>query len=423
MNPEDTEGKKADRGAERASHGSIVALRWLFRCLLILLVLYVAMVWAYFSFWNSGVRSPSREQGLFRSGGMPPKPKVLPGDQAIRVLSIDGGGVKGLLPLQALKNLEKRTGRPSSELFDFMVGTSTGGIIVSSLALADEDGNPKWSANDLIDQYMSLSEQTFSVSWLHRILTVGGIIGTKLESTGLDRLLRKHYGDVKMSQLNTAVVIPSFDIGNNTVELFSSRNFGHKDVNDYHVSDVVGGITAAPIYFRPVSMTDVAGNNPRTVVDASLFTNNPVLLGAHLASEIFPNRKSVIVSLGTGEQKGFTQEVDPSYWGLFQWARVLYPVAARGDTILSDWIMRMGQDSPQFSALAYYRVNQPIELEYNTWVLKGQQQLDALNATGRKMVQENGAMLEELSLILVDPSLSNIQENVKLGDPNWTNPG
>ena len=67
--------------------------------------------------------------------------------EVIRILSLDGGGVRGLISLEVLKHIEQESGKPIAELFDFVAGTSTGSIVATILLLADDQGKPKFSAS------------------------------------------------------------------------------------------------------------------------------------------------------------------------------------------------------------------------------------------------------------------------------------
>ncbi|KLT21890.1 patatin family protein [Wolbachia endosymbiont of Armadillidium vulgare str. wVulC] len=64
------------------------------------------------------------------------------------ILSVDGGGIRGITPAIILAEIEKRARKPISQIFDLMAGTSTGGIVVAGLCQKDERGNPQYSAND-----------------------------------------------------------------------------------------------------------------------------------------------------------------------------------------------------------------------------------------------------------------------------------
>ena len=73
----------------------------------------------------------------------------------MRVLAIDGGGIRGIIPAVVLADLEARTGRPISASFDLIAGTSTGGILACALARASDKGDgPHFSASELVQLYV-----------------------------------------------------------------------------------------------------------------------------------------------------------------------------------------------------------------------------------------------------------------------------
>jgi patatin-like phospholipase/acyl hydrolase len=83
---------------------------------------------------------------------------AVPTPQLIKILSIDGGGIRGIIPAMVLAKIERQTGRPACELFDLIAGTSTGGIITLGVTAPGEeqpDGKrrPRWSAEQLVDIY------------------------------------------------------------------------------------------------------------------------------------------------------------------------------------------------------------------------------------------------------------------------------
>ena len=82
----------------------------------------------------------------------------------IKILSIDGGGIRGLIPAVVLAEIEKRTGKPASELFDLIAGTSTGGILALGLTCPAADGRPRYSAERLIDLYQKEGNRIFNRS-------------------------------------------------------------------------------------------------------------------------------------------------------------------------------------------------------------------------------------------------------------------
>jgi patatin-like phospholipase/acyl hydrolase len=85
--------------------------------------------------------------------------------ETARVLSIDGGGIRGIIPAIVLKRLEELTGRPTSDMFDLLTGTSTGGIIALALTFPSSDGGgPRYSAADLVQLYESKGPDIFRAS-------------------------------------------------------------------------------------------------------------------------------------------------------------------------------------------------------------------------------------------------------------------
>src|SRR5438045_1453536 len=79
----------------------------------------------------------------------------------MNVLSVDGGGIRGVIPAMVLADLEARTGKPTAELFDLIAGTSTGGIIALALTVPGGDGKPRWTANDLVGLYLTAAAPTY----------------------------------------------------------------------------------------------------------------------------------------------------------------------------------------------------------------------------------------------------------------------
>src|SRR4029079_7149904 len=99
----------------------------------------------------------------------PPPPPPL------RVLAIDGGGIRGILPAMVLADLERRTNRPIIDLFDMIVGTSTAALLALALPSPGEGGRPRHTARDLIRFYADEGKRVFSRSVWHKIRAVGNL--------------------------------------------------------------------------------------------------------------------------------------------------------------------------------------------------------------------------------------------------------
>src|ERR1035437_1921102 len=92
-----------------------------------------------------------------------------------RILSIDGGGIRGLIPALVLAELERQTGRAIADCFDLIAGTSTGGILALGLTRPGEGGRPKYQANDLADLYLKEGTRIFDESFGRRLTNPMGL--------------------------------------------------------------------------------------------------------------------------------------------------------------------------------------------------------------------------------------------------------
>src|SRR3954462_8620011 len=132
----------------------------------------------------------------------------------MRVLSIDGGGIRGLIPAIVLADLERRTGRRIAELFDLIAGTSTGGILACALTrpASDGSGGPAFSAADLIGLYESEGPEIFHRSLVKRITSVDGYADERYDDGGLNAALGRFLDGTKLSEAVTDLFITAYEI-------------------------------------------------------------------------------------------------------------------------------------------------------------------------------------------------------------------
>src|SRR3954469_18377138 len=102
----------------------------------------------------------------------------------MRVLSIDGGGIRGVIPALVLTELERRAGRRTFELFDLIAGTSTGGILACALCAPDP-----LPASQLVGLYEERGPDIFDRSLFQRIKSAEGLIDEKYDAAGLEAAL------------------------------------------------------------------------------------------------------------------------------------------------------------------------------------------------------------------------------------------
>jgi uncharacterized protein len=232
----------------------------------------------------------------------------------IRVLSIDGGGIRGVLPATIIVALEARireiTENPEARLIDyidFLAGTSTGGIITAMLNTPkseQEPNTPKYSAADVLGFYGVKGPDIFKSRWLARFLSGIGLADDKYDVSSLEKILLENLGDQWMSKMMKPCLIPAFHLENGHPYFFCPHDHqkGTKTSKDFLTRDVCRATSAAPSFFEPANIKN-ADNNFSPFIDGGVFANNPTLcaiaevgkaVGAYSPKDMF------VISLGTG---------------------------------------------------------------------------------------------------------------------------
>ncbi|MFN2167740.1 MAG: patatin-like phospholipase family protein, partial [Anaerolineae bacterium] len=176
-----------------------------------------------------------------------------------RILSIDGGGIRGVIPGQILVVLEDKLkalgGNPDakiSDYFDLIAGTSTGGILACLYLVPQEDNpdRPLYNAQEVVDFYLDRGGQVFHTPLRRRIMTVAGLMDEKYPTGPMESLLAEYFGDLRLSQLIKPCLIPSYDIDARKARFFNQYSARQGDERDYLVREVIRATTAAPSYFE-----------------------------------------------------------------------------------------------------------------------------------------------------------------------------
>jgi uncharacterized protein len=246
-------------------------------------------------------------------------------NKPIRVLSIDGGGIRGLIPALVLAEFERCSGKPIAELFDFIAGTSTGGIIALGLTKPGGDGQPEYSAQYVADLYEREGPVVFSRDLWWRMLSLGNLIGPKYPSANLEQLLLDHFGEIKLSQSLCELLVPAYDIRGKRPYFFKSTKARNQPDDDFYLHQVAMATAVAPTYFAPYVI------NESVYVDGGVFANNPSLAALVEVMRMYPKRQDIIfVSLGTGEMTDSINYEKALGWGRFGWARPILDIVFDG---------------------------------------------------------------------------------------------
>ena len=154
----------------------------------------------------------------------------------IRVLSIDGGGIRGIIPAMMLQDLEARTGKATADLFDLVAGTSTGGVLAMGLTMAGVDGRPKYSASDLVRLYSEHGGEIFERSLWHKFRAVGSLMEEKYPAEGIEGVLGKYFSDARLQDALCDVIVTAYEIERRIPWFFKSRNAKRYETHDFLLS-------------------------------------------------------------------------------------------------------------------------------------------------------------------------------------------
>jgi uncharacterized protein len=246
-------------------------------------------------------------------------------NKKFRILSIDGGGIRGIFPAMFLAEYEAKLradGNPNWQAyqnFDLICGTSTGGIIAIALSL----GIP---ASEIVDLYYNNAKAIFGNKRSLLFSTfIASIFKSGHERTNLEKLVRDKFAstkngeDPRLLDCKTNTFVTIYDLQEGVPSILKSK-YHPKFVRDYHIPAYQAALatSAAPTYFDPLSTEYVDLNGLtkpfQNKVDGGVFCNNPTLSAIVEAQEAFdlPLESLVVLSLGTGTQKFCDAGFNPS---------------------------------------------------------------------------------------------------------------
>ncbi|ONK60784.1 uncharacterized protein A4U43_C08F22570 [Asparagus officinalis] len=274
----------------------------------------------------------------------------------VTVLSIDGGGVRGIIPGTILAFLESKLQELDGEdariadYFDVIAGTSTGGLVTAMLTAPDKNNRPLFAAKEINDFYLENSSKIFpQKNWMLSIPKI--LTGPKYDGKYLHSKIQDLVGETRIHQTVTNVVIPTFDVKLLQPTIFSTFEAKIDPLKDALLSDICIGTSAAPTYLpaHHFETKDTQGTTRSFhLVDGGLAANNPTMTAMSCItkeiimrkSDFFPIKptdygKFLVISIGTGTTKDETYcAPEASGWGVLGW---LYNKGAGGHVYSSEW--------------------------------------------------------------------------------------
>jgi patatin-like phospholipase/acyl hydrolase len=256
------------------------------------------------------------------------------------MLSIDGGGIRGIIPARILQEIEQRTGQPIYKLFDFITGNSTGGLLALALTTPSNNG-VRYKAKDILGMYQKRGKGIFPYSIWRNIKTGNGLWGAKYDRSNLDALLEELFDNEVLSNALTPVLVLSYSIKNSDAHLWNS-DIAKTDIKrDFYLKDVASATSAAPTYFEPKKLQNVKRTKSCYEADGGIFANNPAIIAITDVRTRHPNinKKNLnLISIGTGKV-ALREPSELSNAGIFGWVMQakLIDVMMATNCELSEW--------------------------------------------------------------------------------------
>ena len=222
-----------------------------------------------------------------------------------KIICFDGGGVRTIAALVFLKKLEAQSGKKTSDIFDMFIGTSAGALNAACFAFGgfSADKVKKYWSKSYTDKIMKSS-----FFWDKASLVQAR---PRYENEGKIEVLNEVFKLNTLSESNKPFLCYAYDIEKRTHVVFDSIN-----TPDVTFVDAIGASSAAPMYFPTYQMDDKSW-----MIDGSIITNNPTLIGYSFAKKILETNNIKILSLGSGQNKNKIDGDMSTKWGGVGWLR------------------------------------------------------------------------------------------------------
>lgn len=275
----------------------------------------------------------------------------------INLLTISGGGVRGVIPMRILVEIEKYIQEYDefehiSDLFDLCVATSIGSVLVAGLLIVDENNKPIYTAEEMLKIFLDNVKPIFSDKWTYKVYSFFGLSGPKYSAEFWRNFIKETFKDMKLKDLRKHFIVPVINTNTNELLYIDSKD---KDYEDMNLSDVLIGATSAPYYFPPheFEFNDIK----YCFIDGGISINNPGILSILKAKEHWENGENEVscmhISLGTG----YVELPKPtSGWGLYRWTYCLLDYMMHTTNMSHEYHVKYIMD-----AAKYYRINPKLD--------------------------------------------------------------
>eukprot|EP01018_Ginkgo_biloba_P036632 Gb_31110 [translate_table: standard] len=272
------------------------------------------------------------------------------------ILSIDGGGMRGIIAARSLAYLEEAVKRKSSnpdariaDFFDVAAGTSVGGILTTMLFSNDGNSRPIYTAEDTCTLIAEKGRKIFKPSGLlSKLRGLATAYSTSSFENVLKGLFVRDGKSLTLRDTLKPVLIPCYDLASAAPFLFSRADALETENFDFNLWEVCRATAATPGFFKPILMNSVDGRTACTAVDGGLVMNNPA---AAAITHVLHNKQEfpfvngvddlLVLSLGTGQFDRTYEYQKIRGWGAFNWAKPMMKIVLDGVSDMVDHVISM----------------------------------------------------------------------------------
>ena len=335
----------------------------------------------------------------------------------IKILSIDGGGIRGILPGIILTRLEEKLQELSkdesvriADFFDLLAGTSTGGILSLAYLVPDDKNRPLLTAREAVNLYLERGDKIFDVNLWQKLNSGFGVTDEKYSAKELEKALQDTFQDKMLSDLLRPCIISSYDVRNAKPHFFKQHK-SHNQVYNYKIKDVARATSAAPTYFETARIKNEIGT-PYALVDGGLFANNPAMVSYSEARTMkftdkidYPTAKDMlIISIGTGSQSQSYSYKKVKDWGLVNWVKPIIEIMMSGNSSATHYHLIQIFDTlkKQYDKNCYHRLEPDI--------MSADPKMDNASVKNLKLLEEDA--LNYISKVEIDEELNIIAKKL-----------
>ena len=323
-------------------------------------------------------------------------------EKSFRILSLDGGGLRGIIPVLILKEIERRSGKRIIDLFDLVAGTSTGGLIACGLTVSDNNTDPLYSLQEIEDVYTFSGKDIFPKKGVigKIINSITSLKSPRFSDKGIEKVLTAMFGNRRMTNCLKPIIISSFDLFNNEALFFKSRHAISRPGRNALLKDICRATSAAPTYLPAYKF--IFDNKTRICVDGGVYINNPAVAALVEVSKYHqaePYRKESltldniqILSLGTGHYTADIARKKVEGWGLLDWATSITDVMMQAVNQTTSYMADELTDEENF-----LRINVDIkDRKYSDMADSSDKAREYLISEVNSQVFENHTMMKQL---------------------------